>query len=223
MLKKFSKFVAISSISAILLTGCLEDPAAPNGPGQVNISAALNNGFVTQALSALPNWSSGKVIITNIQFEYQGAETTIVKTVEAESTLDLSTGTANPPLPAVTLEPGLYKKAKFKVHLKPEALNFEINGTWQGNNIRIENDHQEDIHAKTEEFLVEPGKVYGVKIVVKPNSLLNVESLNDSTLQNATKDSNGIIVISKTSNGDIYNSYIKNNLDKISSFEQTIQ
>lgn len=210
------------SIIPFVLTGCFEDPTAPTGPGAVNFSAKISN-FTTQSLSSLPNWTSGKAVVDKIQFEYDGAGTQIIKETAVESTIDLATGVATPPLPAVSLEPGLYKKAKFKIHFRQNVKNFEVNGTWNGNVIKIENDHNDEAYAKTEDFLVDAAKVYKVNIILKPNLWFNKTELNDSDFQNATKDANGAILLSKDLNSELYSKYVKNKFEDITSFEQVAQ
>lgn len=219
MKKFFTKSLITLSVLPLLLTGCFEDPTAPTGPSQVKLTFAFPSGFSTNSLSSFPSWTSGKAIIDRIEFQYNTPSGEQKKTSSIDSTIDLATGIATPPLPDLVLDAGMYKHVKFRAFLRSNGqVNFEANGTWQGTPLKVEFDQNKELKGEVEDLFVDQGKTYKAKVAIEPNNWFSKVELNDSDLQNATKDSEGKIVISKTSNTTLYDTYIKNKFDEVGSF-----
>jgi hypothetical protein len=212
---------SIISISALplILTGCFEDPTAPTGPSQISVTFALPKAFTTSSLSTLPNWTSGKAIIDRVEFQYNTPSGDLKQTMNTPTTIDLSTGIADPALPSMTLQAGMYKHVKFRAFLRSNGqTNFEVNGTWQNTPVKVEFDQNKEIKGEVEDLFIDQGRTYKAKIAIEPNVWFSKAELNDTDLQNATKDADGKIVINKTVNTSLYDNYIKNRFDEVGSF-----
>ncbi len=213
-------------VAGQLLSSCTKDNSTGNGklsykvkPSNFTSSigpTASGSGLIIAINSnSSLTWTSGNMNVTEIDFEAKSKNTEIEFELKQAFNVDLFN--LSPVLGSITLPDATYEEVELKLVLKKSATSnipLTLKGTYtdgSGTKIPVEFYFNEDIEAEVEaENLVVSGtNDYLGLINIQLNKFLtNVVSAD---LSGATK-TNGVIVISATSNMDLY-SKLKANLN----------
>lgn len=213
-------------VAGLLLSSCTKDNSTGNGklsykvkPSNFTSSigpTASGSGLIIAINSnSSLTWTSGNMNVTEIDFEAKSKNTEIEFELKQAFNVDLFNLSAV--LGSITLPDATYEEVELKLVLKKSATSnipLTLKGTYtdgSGTKIPVEFYFNEDIEAEVEaENLVVSGtNDYLGLINIQLNKFLtNVVSAD---LSGATK-TNGVIVISATSNMDLY-SKLKANLN----------
>jgi hypothetical protein len=181
----------------------------------VTVQFLLKDAFSTstQALSNNPTWSRAEARITEVVFGYDTSTGDFSDTVPTTSKLNLLTGEADPALPGYTLEPGTYTSVYFGAELYDEDTtpSIYLEGEWEGTPIRVVFISGEVFEAVAGSLTVEEGETYEISVVLDPDEWFS--SMSDADLANATVGDEGVIELSDSSNGDLFDNNIAAKID----------
>lgn len=213
-----TKLISITAIAAVtLIFGC-KKANSPNGVSYQlkttnrSTSLAFSSGNTPTSAARLQGgtitWSSGYASATEIKFEAEGSGNHVEFKSETPQKIDLFSPLAS--LGNINIPTGVYDTAQFEVELSPTATDaaLELHGTY--NNIpvifRISGDFE--IDAEIPAITIADGQHYNAVTALNLANL--TQGISGSTLDAATKDGSGTIVISATSNVSIYDAMLNN-------------
>ncbi len=125
-------------------------------------------------------------------------------------TIDYATGQTTPDLGYVEIPAGTYEKVKVKLKLLDDDDNnpsIVLNGTYTDPNgdttpVRFEYSDGGEFEVKQENVTFTDNQSFMALVTIDPSIWFS--SVTDSMMINATRDSSGVIVISKNQNQNIY-------------------
>ncbi len=199
----------------VFLTSCSKDDATQSGTATLKITAGIANSssskqFVSRINENL-NFSTGYVWVREIVFDGTlETGSSISRTVERFSKIDFATGVATPSLDDITIPAGTYTFVNLGIELRDEDTQPAIimEGTYTRTDsstspIRFEFNSGEVFEAETsQQVTVNEAETVLSRIVFDPSVWFSVVSTN--ALENANLNSEGVIVISETSNASIF-------------------
>lgn len=167
-----------------------------------------------QALTTNPEWTVAEARITEIVFDHDIGDDSVSYTEPTVSTVNLITGESEPPLPSYTLEPGTYKSLNFGAELLDNGTDpsIKLEGSWNGQDIRVIFKSGEVFESFADELIVEPGQEYAIEVVLDPDQWFS--TMSDSDLENADTGADGVIEISPTANDSLYDAHFAPALDQ---------
>lgn len=162
------------------------------------------------SMAADVQFSSGFITIREIVFDGDMAEGGSVSiTHEQIAEIDVATGNTTPSLDAVEIPAGTYLSPNLGIELQDESdqPGMVIEGTYTdtaGNQVslRFEFNSGEVFEAESDQVELEEGSVATAQITFDP--VFWFSDVTSEMLDNAGRDTNGVIVISETSNGEIF-------------------
>jgi hypothetical protein len=208
--------VALLAVIAVLgVASCDLMGSTSESNENVTVQFLLKDAFSTstQALSNNPTWSVAEARITEVVFGYDTSTGSFSDTVPTTSKLDLLTGEADPALPGYTLEPGTYESVYFGAELYDEDTtpSIYLEGEWEGTPIRVVFISGEVFEAVAGTLTVEEGETYEISVVLDPDEWFS--SMSDADLNGAKVGEDGVIELSDSSNGDLFDTHIAANID----------
>lgn len=158
------------------------------------------------------SWTSGYALASEIKFEAKKEGNEVEQKSKAEQKVDLFASVST--LGTVQLPAGSYKEVEFKIQLMPSqtAVAFELKGTYGGKAVTFQVNEALEVKGEKEGVDISDGASYTA--VTSLNLSLLSLGVSSKLLDNATA-SNGEILISSTSNADLYAIMLANlkNLD----------
>lgn len=208
----------------VMLSSCEKDDST--GSGQlsyrvkpVNYTASVGGSISGSGLVVGVNsnssitWTSGSLYINEIDFEAESKNTEIEFELKKPVSVDLFN--LSPLLGSVSIPDGTYDEVELKLELKKSDTNMPLTlkGTYtdaNGAKIPVEFYFNEDfeLEVEAEDLIVNGSNDYLGLINVQLNKFMT--NVISADLSNASK-TNGVIVISSTSNANLY-SKLKANL-----------
>lgn len=205
-------------VAGLFLTSCTKDNSTGNGKLSYKVkpagfTASISSTTSGSGLSVSINsnssltWTSGNMSVSEIDFEAESKNIEVEYELKQAFNVDLFN--LSPVLGSITLPDGTYEEVELKLVLKRSAttsIPLTLKGLYtdgSGNKIPVEFYFNEDFEAEVEaeNVVVSGTNDYIGLINVQLNKFLtNVVSAD---LSGATK-TNGTIVISATSNMDLY-------------------
>lgn len=216
-MKNLIKFGTAVLSAVLILSSCQKDD--PSGSGKLsykvkpaNFSASIGSTASGSGLTVGVNsnssitWSSGNIHISEIDFEAKSQNKEIEYELKQAVTVDLFN--LSPLLGSITIPDGTYEEVELKLELKKSASNIPLTlkGSYtdpNGAKIPVEFYFNEnfEVEVEAENIVVNGTKDYLGLINVQLNRFMtNVVSTD---LSSASR-TNGVIVISDTSNSNLY-------------------
>lgn len=217
------KLIFLFSLALVLslFTSCKKDDI--KGDATVTVSAGIVNSPATITSTASTqtsslDFTSGYVWISEIVFDGDMKDgTSVSKTVERFSKIDFTTGVANPSLDDIIIPMGEYNSINLGVELRdvdnqPSIVMEGIYTRMDGSTapIRFEFNSGEVFEAESEGASVQIDQIAISKITFDPAIWFSV--ISSERLDDANVDGSGVIVISETTNSDIFDD-VANRLD----------
>lgn len=215
-----TKIVSITAIAAMtLIFGC-KKANTPNS-NQVSYqlkainpstSLAFSSGTTSTSAARVSGgtitWTSGYASAEEIKFEAEGSDNHVEFHSETPQKIDLFSPLAS--LGNINIPTGAYDTAQFEIDLAPTAYDaaLELHGTYNTIPITFTLNKSYEFHAQIPSITIADGKNYNA--VTALNLATLTQGIASTTLDAATKDSSGTIVISDSSNVSIYDSFISN-------------
>lgn len=165
-----------------------------------------------QGLENSLTFSSGTITLTQIQFEVETDEADSIEVnIEQIVTIDFATGDTSPDLSGLELPLGTFVESRVELELLDEnnIPSVIIEGTFEDSNsqthpIRFEFNSGETFEVEREGSITfEPGMNVIAEVTFDP--IVWFAGVTTSMLESATKNNDGVIVISETSNSEIFN------------------
>ena len=157
------------------------------------------------------DWTSGICVFTEIIYDGTLAGNTLPTSIshDVNTTVNLANGVATPEIPSNTITPGNYTNIYYSMELLANGAddNIVINGSYTKTTggtvpIQILFNSGEVFEATLSSHLFEAGTNTTVWLELDPGGWFS--TIPRSDLDDGTLDGNGIMVISESSNTDIY-------------------
>lgn len=216
-MKKRMLIPALAIASAILVFSCKKDSRTPGISYQLRALSAATpvNGRITGTIQ----WTAGFASADELKFEAENKSVEIEYRSRATKMIDLFSTSSD--LGAVTVPPGDYKEIEYKIEARANNSEpaFELTGTYSGSSgtypiiFRIAS----EVEFKTEQENINVTDGSTIKALTSLNLSLLTKGMTESMITNATL-ANGAIVISETSNANLYQ-LLLNNLHDCSELE----
>ncbi len=203
----------ITPLAMLLLLVITAGCSLFNSEPVVSTKFVLHPSVTSRALTELPVWTTAEARITEIVFDYDGPDGSVSVTEPSLSVVNLLTGVSEPALPSFVLTPGVYRSVNFGAELLDDGSTPSIllEGTWNGNNIRVVFISGEVFEAVAGELTVEAGQNYEIQVVLNPDDWFS--SMTDADLQNADVGTDGFIEISDSRNSALFDTHFAARVD----------
>lgn len=213
-----TKLISMTAIAAIFfIVGCKKTANQPNGVSYqlktTNHSGTLARTYargssIAGVQGGTINWTSGYASASEIKFEAEGSGVHVEFQSETPQKIDLFSPLSS--LGNVVIPTGVYNSAEFEIELlhtvKDAAL--ELKGTYNNTPVTFTISDNFEIDAEIPTITIKDGTNYTALTTVNLAILTN--GISAATLDAATKDGSGTIVISATSNASIYSAMLNN-------------
>ncbi|SMO87411.1 hypothetical protein [Gracilimonas mengyeensis] len=176
-----------------------------------NTSTSSLSKASSQSLANSLTFSSGTITLTQIQFEVEndGGDSVEVN-IEQIVNIDFATGETSPDLSDLELPVGTFVESRVELELRDEdnTPSVVIEGTFEDSNnqshpIRFEFNSGETFEVEREGTVTfDSGMNVIAEVTFDP--IVWFAGVSIDMLEEATKNNNGVIVISETSNSDIF-------------------
>lgn len=176
-----------------------------------NTSTSGLSKATTQSQANSLTFSSGTITLTQIQFEVENDEGDSVEVnIEQVVDIDFATGETSPDLSSLELPVGTFVESRVELELLDENDNpsVVIEGTFEDSNnqshpIRFEFNSGETFEVEREGTVTfDSGTNVIAEVTFDP--IVWFAGVSTNMLEEATKNNEGVIVISETSNSDIF-------------------
>lgn len=207
----------LAGVLALGMFACGEDEVAPQQHAQVSMSfntvttsSANAGGRVLEGTNALV-FTSGYITIREVQFEAETDSDSVEVNLEQITTIDFATGITTPDISGLSIPAGTYREVEVEIELQDEGDQpaVVLNGTYTDaegvkHPVRFEFNSGETFEVEKEGAITFAG---GESILAQVTFNPNVwfADVSNEQLAAATKDANGVIVISSTQNTNIFN------------------
>ncbi len=214
-----TKLISMTAIAAIFfIVGCKKTANHSNGVSYhlqtINRSATIanatgiSNTSTLRAQSGTISWTSGFASATEIKFEAEGSDTHVKFQSETPQKIDLFSPLSS--LGNIAIPTGVYDTAQFEIDLLHTATDaaLELNGMYNNTPIIFRISDEFEIDAELPKITITDGSNYTASTALNLANL--TVGISGATLDAATKDTSGTIVISATSNASIYDAMLNN-------------
>jgi hypothetical protein len=205
----------VAGLVVVLLSACGKD----DGPDRPNISMNFNTvntagNLPSDARGMAANtleFTSGTITLSQIQFEAETDEGDSVEVnFESDVIIDFATGQSTPDVSNLSFTPGTYVEASVELELRDvdATPSVILNGSYMDANsqahlVRFEFNSGETFEIeKVGSITFAPGSSAVTEITFDPRVWF--AGVTTQMLANVTKNNDGVIVISETSNADIF-------------------
>lgn len=214
-----TKLISMTAIAGItLIFGC-KKTNSPNGVSYqfktINPSASLaystGNPSIMSPVGVqggTVTWTSGYASATEIKFEAEGSGNHVEFQSETLQKIDLFSPLAS--LGNINIPTGVYDTAQFEIELSPTATDaaLELHGMYNMTPVTFRITKSYEFDAEIPAITIADGQHYNAVTALNLANL--TQGISGSTLDAATKDASGTIVIADTSNASLYDSMIAN-------------
>jgi hypothetical protein len=210
----FKSMSAYLVLFVLVLSACSEDgettkPTVEMRFNTVNSISAVSSGERIAANSL--EFTSGSITLTEIEFEMETEEGDSVEVnIQQNVVIDFATGATTPDLASLEIPAGTYTAARVELELLDEnnIPSVIIEGTFVDSNddshpIRFEFNSGETFEVEKEGNITFAAGANAIAEVTF-DPLAWFTGVTSSMLEAATKNGTGVIVISETSNSDIF-------------------
>jgi hypothetical protein len=219
--------LGLISIALVALISCekdnsgeptlrLEFKPVTSGVTLKNANVAANN----------VSFTSGHFILESVEFELESDTDSLEMEFEINSyiTVDFATGKTNPDLSFVRLRPGRYTEMEIEFELWDQTNQpaIVLNGSWTDeagthHPVRFEFDSGQEFSVEIEgDFVVDENTSMVAEITLDPGIWFS--GVSKHAFYSATKNNEGVIVISSEENEEIYD-IVKDMMDLVSEVE----
>ena len=216
-----AKFISLSAIAALFIFASC-NKANPSNPNQVSyrfqainptatvaVSNPTGNSITTPAgvMSGTINWTSGYASASEIRFDAEGTGGHVKFHSETLQKIDLFAPSS---LGNIVIPTGVYDTANFEIELASTATDSSLllNGMYNNTPVVFAISGEFEIDGQLPKITITDGSSY---TAVTALNLANLtQGISSATLDAATKDSSGTILISASSNPSIYDAMVNN-------------
>lgn len=205
-MKTNKSIFALAAFSSVLLFSCKKEKTG-NPSVAYNLKSTNTSSPVARVAGGSISWSAAYANVTEIRFETENNAVEIEYTSEARKKVDLLSTQST--LGNVQVPAGVYSRAEFEIELSGTATEsaLELQGSFNGTPVLFKVGGNYEIETERENITIVDGKDY--TSVTALNFSLLTQGVTEAMLSNATL-TNGTIVISSSSNSDIYEKMVLN-------------
>ena len=207
------------SITTLIMVSCKKEQNSASPGISYQLQTKNRASVVGRVESGNIVWTSGYGNATEVKFESKGPNGKLEYKSNLQQRIDLFSGVSV--LGNITLPPGTYQEVEFDLELNPTATEpaFLLNGSYTstGPATPISFIISTPFEIKTEMNNVSVSANNGYNALTSLNLSLLSRGITQTMLDNAAK-TNGTIIISSSSNVDLYN-IILNNLKESDEIE----
>ena len=208
---KTFKLILSAIIATLIISSCSKEKSGSGIRYKLRASNAGINQPGDLNLTARPlvtiNWTSGFANVTAISFE---AESNAGE-IEYRSTIDHHVDIFDPVavLGVIPIPPGTYEQVEFKAKLAPTSSEpaFEIRGDYNGTPVVLRVQNPFEFETEKENVTIDPNNNYTSTINLQLAQL--TAGITDAEMA-AAQQTNGEIIISSTSNPELYQKIVRN-------------
>lgn len=219
MKTKLFSIIAIASIT--LIFGCKKTNSSSSANGvsyqfkTINPTAAIaystGNPLIMSPVGVQGGtitWTSGYASATEVKFEAEGSGNHVKFQSETPVKIDLFSPISS--LGNISIPTGVYDTAQFEIDLTPTATDaaLELKGTYDTIPVIFRINKSYEFDAEQPKITIADGQTYTAATALNLANL--TQGVSGATLNAATRDSSGTIVISDASNTSIYDAVIAN-------------
>lgn len=220
-MKNFVKYGMILFVAALISSSCKKDNSSGSGKlsyvtKPANLTASISPIISGSGLPAAVNsnssltWTSGSLNVSEIDFEAKSKNVEIEYELKQAVSIDLFNLKLSPILGSITIPVGTYEEVELDLELKMSTTNIiplTLKGSYtdgSGAKIPVEFYFNEDfeVEVEAENIVVSANRDYIGLINIQLNKLMS--NVISADLSSATKTAGGVIVISSTSNMNLY-------------------
>lgn len=216
------KLFLISVLSISLSTiSCSKDSVSAEQP-QVGVAfntvtsgvttQAINPNFQKAAATGTFSFSSGHIAIERLEFEVEAENDSIEVEFDLKQNtlIDFASGTSTPDINAITIAAGIYEEVEVEIELNDHysepaivlnGLFLESDGTQHP--VRFEYNTDKTFEVERE-GLIEFSEAQTAVTEITINPVLWFAGVTQEHLMNANKNIDGVVVISKDQNPEIF-------------------
>ncbi len=202
--------VALILVATLFIVSCKKESSSPLGISY-QLQTKNRSSVIGRVESGNIVWTSGYGNATEIKFKSKGANGKIEYKSNLQQRIDLFSSIST--LGNITLPPGSYQEVQFDVELNPTATEpaLVLNGTYTstGTATPVTFLVSVPLEIETEMNNVTVSANNGYQALTSLNLSLLSRGITQSMLDNAVR-SNGVILISSSSNVDLYNIILNN-------------
>lgn len=215
-MKNRLKQTIMTALAVVLISACGKDDGPDKPKISMNFNTVKTAGNLTndnvriQAANTI-EFTSGSITLSQIQFEAETDEGDSVEVnFESDVMIDFATGESTPDVSGLSFTPGTYVEARVELELRDENSNPSIilNGTYmdaneQSHSVRFEFNSGETFEVeRAGSITFGAGASAVAQVTFDPRVWF--AGVTSQMFANATKDNSGVIVVSETSNANIF-------------------
>ena len=216
---KLHFLLAAAALSSLMFSCKKENAASSSSNVHYQLTATDRTSSVGAANSdgsglrtdATITWNTGFANVTELKFEAKNRESEISYRSKTDHRVDLFN--PSPSVGTILIPSGDYDQVKFKIGLAPANNEpaLELTGNYNGTPVILRVTHPVEIKGAQRNVTITDNNGYTAITDLNLSELLNDVSAHD--LNNASR-TNGQIIVSSSSNTNIYNKLIRNLRDR---------
>ncbi len=209
--RNFSVLILIAVFAGLLFTGCKKQIQTEISLAFQTVTTPFNLSAEKVTTGTLA-FTSGTIKLQEVKFKAESDNDSLETKFNASGlvTIDFATGQTTPDLGYIEIPAGTYEKVKVKLKLldgDADNPSIILNGTYTDPNgdtipVRFEYSDGGEFEVKQENVTFADNQSFMALVTIDPS--IWFQSVTDSMMLNATRDTNGVIVISKNQNQNIY-------------------
>jgi hypothetical protein len=199
-----AKFITIAAIAIMALTSCKKENVTGNSGIAFQLSVANPTSTVARTMSTI-SWQSGFVNANLIKFEAKQSGSEVEFKSNVQRHIDLFALPSD--IGSISLPAGTYDETEFKIFIAPNAGEpaFQLRGTVNATPVVFTVDNSSLVKAEQHQVIVSGGNIALTTI-----DLAGLTSgISSADFANASQ-TNGTIVLSSSSNVNLYNAILAN-------------
>lgn len=210
-----ARFFTVAAASLIVLSSCKKENAASNSGFIFQLKAANPTSTVARTMATV-TWQSGFVNANLIKFEAKQAGNEVEFKSNVQRHVDLFALPGD--IGNVSIPAGTYDEVEFKIFIAPNSGEpaFQLQGTVDNTPVIFKVDNSNLIKAEQHEVTLSGSNVASTTLDLAGLT----QGISASDFTNATQ-TNGTIVITSSSNVNLYNA-ILNNISRLGETEVEI-
>lgn len=201
-----TKVLCAFALTAITLASCTKNSSS--GGTVTYRSNAVTPSYSIARTQGTVTWTAGYVNVSEIEFEAEGSSGHVKFESEAHQKIDLFAAVAT--LGNITIPAGTYHEVKFEFELDStnSAGAFQLQGTVNGTPVVLQITGPYEMSAEMTNVTIAADGSYTAIETMDLSKL--TAGITSTDFSNATKDASGKIIISASSNTNLYNTIIAN-------------
>ena len=208
---KTQLLISFIAATTLLTTSCKKNNNNGTAGVKYQLQTTNRSSVIARTTSGNILWTSGSAYATEVKFEAKKDNNEVEFKSQTAQLIDIFLPVAT--LSTITLNPGTYSEVEFEVELNPSGSNpaLELNGQYTSGPVTtpVKFTVNSPLELKNEKNNVVVTDNNSYKALTTLNLSLITTGVTETMLNNAVR-TGGTILISSTSNSNIYNIILAN-------------